>query len=69
MRTITLTVSVSESRVAELQTALAGIEPTTQNPLPGERVLVLGLQAIKRQHARRMYQRTWHRKRKGVRSD
>jgi hypothetical protein len=64
-KTTEITVTVPTEHSQELALALAAVAPTTRFPFPGERVLVLGLQAIKRQHRRRTYQRQWHRTKRG----
>ncbi len=61
MRTAKLTFRVSADRLKEWREWVESVQPTTQNPLPGERILQAARTAFELQERRREYQRDYYR--------
>ena len=65
MRTAKLTLRVSAERLEEWQEWVESIQPSTQHPVPGERILQAARSALELQERRRKYQRDYYRENYG----
>ncbi len=65
MRTARLMLRVSEERLEEWREWIESVPPTTQNPIPGDRILQMARSALEVQDRRRSYKRDWHREARG----
>ena len=65
MKTARLTLRVSAERLKEWQRWIETVEPTTQNPVAGDRILSASQTALEVQERRRRYQRDYYRKTRG----
>ena len=55
--TRTIAVVVSAQRVDEFKRFIAWVKPTTQNPVPGDRILSLAMRVIQRDQTRQKAKR------------
>tara|TARA_Y100000310_G_scaffold2787_1_gene3620 strand:- start:2734 stop:2952 length:219 start_codon:yes stop_codon:yes gene_type:complete len=64
--TATIKLKVSSERLVEWLEFIEAVEPTTRNPIAGDRILTLARTAIDLEHRRREYQRDWRRRQRGA---